>query len=466
MDVFSDATALREAIVRGETSAEDTLRAVLARIERCNGSVNALVALDAEAALARARALDTHLSEGGEPGPLAGVPVTVKDMIDVAGFACTSGVRSRVDHRPVRSASVVQQLERAGAVIVGKTNLPELGDAVETDNLVFGRTNNPFDLDRTPGGSSGGEAVAVASGMSALGLGSDSGGSIRIPAHFCGLASIKPTYGRVPRTGLFPPAMGVGHERNQIGPLARSMRDVALALRVIAGPDGIDPTVVPHTLGEPDPSLAAGLRVAVFDDNGVMSPDADTRAIVRNAAEAMAGLGARVTWAMPPGIEETADLMFGHRPESDARTERFRQLTGGAVSRLVSDSAEAARTYARRLNLSEFYDYTERLNRFRARMFAFMQDFDVLLCPVVATPAPLHRALSRAPDVLTISYTQTFNLCGWPTGTVNMGWTSKRLPVGVQINAAPWNDEVVLAVGMALESAGGGFRPPDMDGDR
>lgn len=459
-EVFADATSLRKAIVRGDTSAEETLLSVLERIDRCNGSVNALVAVDGEAARARARKLDAHLESGGNAGPLFGVPATVKDMIDVAGLPCTSGVRGRVDNRPATSASVVQRLENAGAVIVGKTNLPELGDAVETDNLLFGRTNNPFDLDRTPGGSSGGEAAAIASGMSALGLGSDSGGSIRIPAHFCGLASIKPTYGRVPRTGLFPPALSVGHERNQIGPLARSMRDVALALGVIAGPDGTDPTVVPYPLGQPDPSTAGGLRVAVFDDNGVVAPDAETRATVRRAADAMADLGARVTWARPSGIEETADLMFGHRPESDARTERFRQLTGGAVSKLVTDSAEAARVYAKRLNLSEFYDYTERLNRFRARMYGFMQDYDVLLCPVVASPAPLHGALSHAPEVLTISYTQTFNLCGWPTGTVNMGWTSRGLPVGVQINAAPWNDDVVLSVGMALEGAGGGFRPP------
>lgn len=456
------ACEIARATSSGRLRCADVAETVIARIHSVNGLVNAVVAHDPANLRARAAQLDARLAEGKQPGALHGVPLSVKDLLDVAGFATSAGVRTRVDRIAAETAPVVARMEAAGAMVVGKTNVPEMGDAVECDNAVFGRTSNPYDLQRTPGGSSGGEAAAIAAGISALGLGTDSGGSIRIPAHFCGLASIKPTYGRLPRTGLTPPALAFNHERNQPGPMARSMGDVALALRLLCGPDGLDPTVVPMEPPDHSDFPVDGMRVAVFESNGVLAPCLDTRRAVALAADALANAGAIVTEARPDGIAETAELMFGHRPGTDAFSESFMAVTGGQISDLVRRSSHAARHYARSMTTVEFFSYVERLNLFRARMFGFMADFDLILCPVLAAPAPLHGGLSTAPEVLSISYTQTFNLCGWPSGTVNAAMTDGGLPVGVQLSAAPWGDSAVISAGLAVEAALGRAPMPEV----
>lgn len=458
----ADAFDIVDAIGKGDLSAVQIAEAIIARIQSANPSVNCMVAHDPGKLRARAAELDAWQEDGKPLGPLHGVPLSVKDLLDAAGYPTSAGVVTRTKPCATVNAAIVARAEAAGAMVVGKTNVPELGDAVETDNAVFGCTSNPYDLSRTPGGSSGGEAASVASGMSAIGLGTDSGGSIRIPAHFCGLASIKPTYGRLPRTGLFPPAIAFNHERNQPGPLARSMRDVARVLPLLCGPDGVDPTVVPFAPPNPEDAPIRGMRVAVFDDNGVVASCAQTRAVIHAAADSLANCGAQIVRDRPEGIAETAELMFGHRPETDARSPAFLELTGGQISQLVTDSARAAREYARTMTTAEFFAYVERLNLFRMRMYRFMAQYDLILCPVLASFAPPHRGLSTAPEVLSISYTQTFNLCGWPSGTVNAGWSTEGLPIGVQLSAAPWNDAAVLSAGIALELANGGFRAPKL----
>src|SRR5262249_40683490 len=242
-------------------------------------------------------------------GPLHGVPMTIKDSLDTAGVISTGGTKGRAALVPEQDATVVARLRAAGAILLGKTNTPELTLSGETDNLVYGRTNNPYDVSRTPGGSSGGAGAILASGGSALDIGSDTGGSIRLPAHFCGIAGIKPTSGRVPRTGhIVPFGMGAVDALTQLGPMARYVEDLILTLPIIAGVDWRDPAIVPMPLGDPSAVSMTGLRVAMYTDNGLMSPTPETAAAVRAAATALAEAGAIVEEDRPAVLERTVDL--------------------------------------------------------------------------------------------------------------------------------------------------------------
>ena len=276
------ATALAALVARREASAREVVEAHLDRIAEVDGAINAVVQVDGERALQAAREADA----GGPRGPLHGVPFTLKDNISAAGIVMAIGVPERARTVAAADATVAARLKAAGAILLGKTNCPPWGGGIETHNEVYGRTNNPYDLERTPGGSSGGEAAIVAAAGSACGLGTDSGGSVRLPAHFCGLASIKPTAGRVPVTGVLDDEGQIGalsDARSQVGPLARAVGDVALLLRVIAGPDGRDGGVAPVPLGEPAGVELRGLRVAVHTESELEVADADTSATVAAA---------------------------------------------------------------------------------------------------------------------------------------------------------------------------------------
>ena len=268
--IYSSATELARAIREREVSSAEVVEAHLARIEEVNPKLNAVVHLTADAARARAREADAAMARGEVWGPLHGVPVTIKDAFETAGVVSVGGTKGRAQYVPTDDAVGVARYKSAGAIVLGKTNVPELSLAFESDNLVYGQTKNPYDLARTPGGSSGGEAAAIASGMSPLGLGSDAGGSIRLPAHFCGIAGIKPTTGRTPRTGHFLPPGGLLDSIWQIGPLARRVEDLALALPLLCGTDWRDPSVAPVALGDPYDVKVETLRVAVHTDNGIV----------------------------------------------------------------------------------------------------------------------------------------------------------------------------------------------------
>src|SRR4051794_28691643 len=248
------AVAIAALVARREASAAEVVAAHLERIAAVDGAINAVVALDADGALATARVADAAMARGDPPGPLLGVPFTVKDNLSAAGLPMAIGAPERVGVVAETDATAVARLRSAGGILLGKTNCPPYGGGIETDNPVHGRTNNPYDLARTPGGSSGGEAAIVAAGGSACGLGTDSGASVRLPAHFCGLAALKPTAGRVPVTGVIDdegPIGALSDPRTQVGPLARAVADVALLLRIVAGPDGSDGGVAPVPLGDP-----------------------------------------------------------------------------------------------------------------------------------------------------------------------------------------------------------------------
>jgi amidase len=454
-------SALVEAIRSKQRSSEDITRAYLERIEAVNPKLNAVVHVAADSALRRARQADAALARGERWGVLHGVPVTIKDSFDVAGMPATAGTQGRAAHVPPGDATAVARLRAAGAVVLGKTNLPELSLAFETDNLVFGRTSNPYDPARTAGGSSGGEAAIVAAGGSPLGLGTDAAGSLRVPAHWCGVATIKPTHGRVPTTGIFPPALGPTAALWHVGPIARTVPDLALALAVLSGPDWRDPAAVDVPLGDPAGVAIGGLRVAVHADNGIMRPTPETVAAVTSAARRLADRGVLVTEERPAGIEQTFELAA-----------RVFALDGGAGVGQLLHQAGTTKVHPLLSRLGEclqpFVSSTggdaaavlAQWGLFKSTMLAFLERYDAILCPVNARPAVAH-GTTLDDDVLPgFSYTQTYNLTGWPAVVVRAGTSPDGLPIGVQVIARPWRDDVALALARTLEETLGPWPAP------
>lgn len=456
--IFESATSLARAIRSGEISSEEIVSAHLRRIAETNPSLNAVVHVAAAIALAEARAADAQRRAGAAIGPLHGVPVTIKDNHDVAGMPCTAGTKGLASRVPTMDATVVARLKAAGAIVLGKTNLPELALAAETDNLVFGRTNNPFDLARTPGGSSGGEAAIIAAGGSPLGIGNDAGGSIRLPAHFCGIAGIKPTTGRVPKTGYLGSSGGALSAFMQSGPMARYVEDLELALPIICGGDGSDHAVVDMALGDPRAVDLNRLRIAFYVDNGVVAPTPAIADAVRRAAMSLADTGIAVDEARPAGIEGTYELFFdlfgadgGIGLES-----RLKSLGSMDIHFLMQEFLELLRPRA--CTTTDAFARLVRLDQLRAEMFAFWQRYDAIVCPPCGVPAMLHG--SSWANATAFSYTMTYNLTGWPAAVVRAGTSPEGLPIGVQIVARPWREDIVLAVARHIETAFGGWQAP------
>jgi amidase len=418
------AVALADAIRARDVSSVEVVSAFLERIEERNPRVNALVQVPAEAALALARRADAALADGEADGPLHGVPFTAKDILDTAGVVRAAGLPERASHLPTSDAVVVARLQAAGAILLGKTNCPPWGGGGATDNPVYGRTSNPYDISRSAGGSSGGEAAAQAAGMSPLGLGSDSGGSIRLPAHYCGVAGLKPTSGRVPSTGALELPGGLSDPRSQIGPMSRFVADLWPAFAAIAGPDGHDSGVVPLPLGDPAAASISGLRLAWFDDDGVATPTPSTRETVRRVAVALASSGIEVSHAVPPALEEAGPITRGYW--------HTRELTGAEVE-----------------------DNLLRWDRFRTVMLGFMADVDAILCPVDHQPAIPH----GTDDPHQFSYTLPWSLTGYPCVVVRAGTSPEGLPIGVQVVAGPWREDVAIAVALEVERRCGGWQP-------
>jgi amidase len=455
--IFASAKSMARAIRDKEASSVEVVEAHLRRIDEVNPKLNAVVQLAGDRALAEARAADDSLSRGESKGPLHGVPMTVKDSHDTEGIVSTAGTTGRASFVPDRDATTVARMRAAGAIVLGKTNTPELTLSFETDNLVYGRTNNPYDLSRTPGGSSGGAAAIIASGGSPLDLGTDTGGSIRVPAGFCGIAGLKPTSGRVPRTGhIIHHLLGATESLTTVGPLARFVEDLALVLPIIAGPDWTDPAIVPMPVDDPASVDLSNMRVASFADNGTVSPTAEVVAAVEAAANALRDAGAAVTEDMPPAI---------------AKRDELRMLTadGGAGIQRLLDAAGTTRPHPRIERMAgaaeamEVGDYTamlEEVDAFRSEMLGFMENYDALLCPVRPFPALPHgESMSREMSP-SGSYTSAFNTTGWPGAVVRAGTSPEGMPIGVQLITRPWTEAVALALAQVVETALGGWRKP------
>jgi amidase len=463
--VLEPAVRQLEMLRAREISVVELAEAHIRQIERLDPRLNAFTDFDAERVRAQARAMDGAANDAR--GPLHGLPVTVKSSIATAGYTCEIGSLLHKGDVPREDAVVVARLRAAGALVLGTTNCPEFLMAYETANVLHGRTRNPWDLERTPGGSSGGESAAIAAGMSAAGLGSDSGGSVRVPAHFTGICSLKPTPGRFPGRGHLPPCVGPFSTLGAIGPMARTMADVALMFRTLGGQDDADPASPPVTLRELTPDELRGHRIGVFEDDGLIPVTQETRAAVNAAAEALRDAGFRVEPFRPRTLEQLRKLwwtffvqcgaMF-YEPEIRGRREK--------LSPIFCEFLEiAARTGP--LTSTELLNAWAEMDLLRAKTLEEMREYPVLLCPVASVPAWRHGERKWTIDGQTVEYldvvryTQWFNTLGAPAAVVPVGRSPEGLPIGVQVAARPFEDEVALGVAAVVDRAFG-YRAPDM----
>ncbi len=449
----------------GETSSVEVVQAHIDRINQVNPLLNAVVHCDPEDALAQARSADQALAKGSAPGPLHGVPITLKDSIDTRGMVTTWGSAGRKDTVPDEDATVVKRLRAAGAIVLGKTNTPELTIGGAMDNDVFGPTWHPWNPDLCPGFSSGGSAANVAIGGSPLDFGSDTGGSIREPAHFCGIAGIKPSANRVPRTGhAVSYDLGPVDRLTQIGPMARCVADLAIALNLIAGADYRDPEILPFPIGDMARIEIGELRIAWYTDGGLAMPiDAIANAI-RSAAAELSAAGARVREAAPAALQRAIELHPALcYADGGAWLERLLTAAGtpggGRHMRRVLEDARSR-------TVSEPMLVYQAVDRFRADMTAFMADYDAIVCPVESglahPPLPPGESGSSRDWTGTAkdwAHMKAYNLTGWPAVSVPAG-VSGNLPFGIQVVARPWRDDIALAVAAFIEQRMGGFVAP------
>jgi Asp-tRNA(Asn)/Glu-tRNA(Gln) amidotransferase A subunit family amidase len=464
---FWPAFSMREQIEKKQLSSLELVDAHLARIEKLNPRLNAFVQIDSDGARRQARHADAAAHAGLRLGPLHGVPLSIKSSIEVSGLRNEAGTRLRTGVVSAKDAPLVSRLRNAGAVILGATNTPELLMAWETDNLLYGRTSNPWDLTRTSGGSSGGEAAAIASGCSAGGVGSDGGGSIRVPAHFCGICGLKPTPGRIPSTGHFPTSVGPFALLGVVGPMARTVADLKLLFEAIQGPDDGDPCAAPVPVRWPVWQDLKKLRVGYFEHDDRTPVTAETCAAVRKAADALRRAGFDVRPFRPEGLEQARQLwwqFFGVAgamllgPMTKGRENQLspilKEFSGWAAKHPPHTADSLLRTWIMRDVL-------------RMQIFEQMRDYPILLCPVASIPAFRHGERSWTIEGQKVqyldawSYCEWFNLLGMPAAVIPVvGGSAEGLPIGVQIASRPWEEETVLNVAEILEKECGGFKPP------
>ncbi len=467
---FLSAVSMAEQIRKKKISPVELVEAHLAQIEKLNPRLNAFVQVDAERARRAAHDAENSVirkkPRQAALGSLHGVPISIKSSISVAGLRCEAGCLLREGLIAPKDAPLVARLKNAGAIILGVTNTPELLMAWETDNQLYGRSNNPWDFERTPGGSSGGEAAAIAAGMSAGGVGSDGGGSIRVPAHFSGICGLKPTPGRIPATGHYPASAGPFALIGVVGPMARTAADLKVLFEVMQGPDVGDTCSAPVPVRWPSEDEIKKLRIGYFEDDGRTPVTAETRKAVCTAAEALRGAGFPVEHFQPEGLEEARQLW-----------EKFFVVAGGTLLRSMFEGKEADISPI----LKEFLGWSavkpvltgETLldawmlrDTLRAHFLATMQQYPILLCPAAAIPAFRHGERSWQVEGKTVgyldawSYTEFFNLLGNPAVVVPVGQSSTGLPIGVQVVGRPWEEEQVLSVAGILEQRCGAWRVP------
>lgn len=457
MDITQcSATEIARRVRRREISPVEVVNAHLRRIDEHNPRLNAFVSVRREQVQREARLAEDAVMRGEEK-PLLGVPVSIKSSIDVAGLRCEAGSRLRLGNIPDQDAPLVKRLKDAGAIVLGNTNAAELLMAYDTDNVLNGRTSNPWDLERTPGGSSGGESAAVASGMSAAGIGSDGGGSIRVPAHYAGICGLKTTPGRIPGTGHFPPCVGPFAHVGVVGPMARNAEDLRLLLRVTSGADIDDPMAVDY----PNPQLSLAelrrIRVGFFDDDGGTPVTPETKAAVRAAAAALRDEGMQVEDYLPSCLEQAhavwetlfvrvaggmlvAGLAAGKEAEISPRLRKF--LTVATSFQPLTADALLQTLFER--------------DTVRAGFLRQMDTYRVLVTPVSTGPAFRHGE-GGWDDSFPVNYlrsmrfTQWFNLLGNPAVVVPVGRSAQGLPIGVQIVGRPYEEDVILQVAEMLQ---------------
>jgi Asp-tRNA(Asn)/Glu-tRNA(Gln) amidotransferase A subunit family amidase len=479
MSVVSLAALIRSR----EVSPVEVVEAHLRRIEGVNPRLNAVVTL-APDALERAREVEGALARGEATGVLAGVPLTVKDTIDVRGLRSTGGSRLRAERVPDEDAHAVARLKGAGAIVVGKTNCPEFALDYTSENTVFGRTNNPHDLARTPGGSSGGCAAAVAACMTAASLGSDLAGSVRIPAHFCGVAGLKPTSRRIPGDGHVPPLTGLHSLGASLGPLAREVEDLRLLFGVLAADaDASRDDEVKASRGGARAAASGGgaaeerlkgVRVAWYADAGALPVSSETRAALGAAVRVLESAGLTVVEESPPGVESATEMWLGL---FEYATQRF---VRAAYQGREDEAGRAARVILERAgrwgepSLEDLLKTWDERDRVRARLLRWMERTPLFVAPVGAVPAFRHEEFGRVevegrvvPTFRAFSYAHAANVYDLPAVAVPAGRTRAGLPIGVQVVGRPFEESRVLDAARVIEEAlGGRLAPPESPSER
>ncbi len=483
--VYLSASEMAEAVRNGAVTSQALVQAHLNQIHRYNPDLNAIVTIDEAAVLEQAREADEALKRGEIRGPLHGVPVTIKDHFAVKGLRTTNGFPPLADQITDFDATLVKRLKDAGAIILGKTNMPILAMDVQTHNPIFGQTNNPWNLTLSPGGSTGGGAAAVAAGMSPIEIGSDLGGSIRIPAHFCGLFGIKPTENTVSSYGTFPGLAGKGPRSVRhmvtIGPLARSIADLKLSLSIIAGPDANDPLTTPLLPVDPALQQRKDLKIAWSDNFGDVPITADTRRVLDTLVKKLAAQGFKVEQEQPAFDFNEVWTTWGEMVDIEIGI-----LNPGFVRFIMYTLGGPHRSQAPLMQMvfpvsdDDRIKILSRRDGFVGEMDRFLNDWDVFISPVVTRPAAPH----QPPDDTVFyqglydkrvavddqelnywmaysAYTTPFNLTGHPVVVIPAGFSSDGLPIGIQIVGKRWRDFELLDIAERINQVAGAYRGPE-----
>ena len=459
---YQEATALAALIRTKQLSSREVVQAHLDRIEAVNPKINAVVTLMAEQALTNAEAADKAVTSGAPLGPLHGVPFSIKDALDTAGVLTQRGSKLFAGNIPDKDATAVARFKAAGGIPLMKSNLPEFSAWTESDNRVTGRTNNPWNLERTPGGSSGGESAALAAGMSPIGIGSDVMISVRGPAAFTGVAALKATHGHIPYTGHYP---RVTSHWWHVGPMARTIRDVALGYSILKGPDGLDGYAIHARDAQGDDGGLAGqpIRVGWVSDAAFAPVDPEITAAVAGAARQLADLGCEVEEVTLPFLGNPfgtlATLVYGEIVPS------IKALAAGRESELHAVGAGIVGTPDP--NFGDFAAAHAKVEALRSAFAGYFQKYDVLLTPVTPMTATPHGALElvvngvKAPWTHVMAATSPFNMTGLPALSVPYAFSSEKLPIGIQLVARWLDEDTILRLGAMLERRGGlGDRRP------
>ncbi len=473
------AARLAAALRAGDVSSRELLDLYLARVEAADPALNAVVTLDAERAHGLARAADEALARGEPAGPLHGLPVTIKDTIETEGLRTTSGAPWLAGHVPDRDATAVARLKAAGAIVFGKTNCPLYGGDAQSENVVFGTTGNPWDTDRSPGGSSGGSAAALAAGQTALELGSDIGGSVRNPAHYCGVYGHKPSFGIIPTRGHIPPPPGALSpvDLAVVGPLGRAAEDLALALDVLAGPDETDGPAWRLDLPAPRASSLEGYRVAGWLEDPACPIDSTVGDVLSDAVDALARAGAsidsrrRPDFALSEAHRTYQRLLYGATTAGLAnrvygtllaKAEELEPTDDGRSARYLRDGTARHR---------DWLAADEQRAGYRERWRDFFKDFDILLCPTVPTTAIRHDHSNINRRTITVTgetrdywdqiiWAGMASMAGLPATVAPVGRASDGLPVGIQIMGPYLEDSSTIDFAQRLAEVVGGYEPP------